>query len=108
MKSTFKVLLILLTVVVISIVANRLEQSPLPHPISRTPPTHQQKQQKQVSVGSHVRIRPISGGKRERHNPDLHQCIERNSRLAQLVGGYKRLAELSLAEAASSSSEDSR
>jgi hypothetical protein len=58
------------------------------------------KQPKKVYFQSFVQVANAGGSKSDRFNPDLRECVQRNARLAAAVGGAKKLAEISLHEAA--------
>jgi hypothetical protein len=62
---------------------------------------------KHVKFGSNVKIANAGGYKKDRYNPDLRSCVQRNAELALLVGGAKKLAEMTLQEAEESSSSSS-
>jgi hypothetical protein len=63
---------------------------------------------KHVKFGSNVKIANAGGYKKDRYNPDLRSCVQRNAELALRVGGAKKLAEMTLQEAEESSSSSSR
>lgn len=58
---------------------------------------------KQVRFRPTVTVASAGGVKSDRFNPDLRSGVARNANLAARVGGARRLAQLSLLEAASSS-----
>lgn len=62
---------------------------------------------KHVKFGSNVKIANAGGYKKDRYNPDLRNCVQRNAELALRVGGAKKLAEMTLQEAEESSSSSS-
>lgn len=60
------------------------------------PPTSKKK----VRFDTNVRINRINGDKTERYNPDLRDCVKRNTMQAMSVGGMKALAEKELSSIA--------
>lgn len=51
---------------------------------------------KSVRFNTHVSIKRITGDKSERYNPDLKDCVKRNTLQAMSVGGMKALAQRDL------------
>lgn len=51
---------------------------------------------KKVTFNPIVQVASAGGTKSDRHNPDLRDCVSRNSSLARSVGGAKRLVEIDL------------
>ena len=68
------------------------------------PKQSQQKKKKQVRFQNVVRVVSAGGQKADRYNPTFRPGVTRNSHLARNVGGARRLAQLSLLEAAAASS----
>lgn len=99
LASAGKIILILVLVAVFVVVANKVADVAEARNGVTKHAAAAAKKHKKVTFGSHVQVRNISGGRDERYNPDLQACVRRNSALAQSVGGYKKLAQLSLAEA---------
>lgn len=61
--------------------------------ISPTPKKHVSKK---VRFSPNVEVVAISGRKSDRFNPDLHDCVRRNTQEAMRVGGAKILAKMDL------------
>ena len=59
-------------------------------------PRLKDQEQKKVRFFPTVNVSDAGGCKADRFNPDLRQCVARNSRLASQVGGARKLAYLSL------------
>lgn len=57
--------------------------------------------EKRVSFNPTVEVAMCHGTKSDRFNPDLHDCVRRNTIKARQFGGAKRLAEFDLASALS-------
>lgn len=56
---------------------------------------------KKVSFSDVVQVEIAGGTKRDRFNPELRETVMRNSQMARVVGGGKRLAQRDYAVAAS-------
>jgi hypothetical protein len=54
------------------------------------------KAKKKVTFNSLVSVKHINGDKSERYNPDLKDCVKRNTMQAMSAGGMKALAQLDL------------
>ena len=54
------------------------------------------KRKKSVRFNSTVEVKKIKNDKAERFNPDLRDCVKRNTMKAMSVGGMKALAEIEL------------
>lgn len=54
------------------------------------------KAKKKVTFNSLVSVKRINGDKSERYNPDLKDCVKRNTMQAMSAGGMKALAQLDL------------
>lgn len=85
-----------------------------PHQHQRAPPQYikqlmnQRRQiKKQVRFRPTVRVTSAGGRKTDRFNPEFRPTVARNTNLAARVGGARKLAHLSLLEAASASSTSS-
>ncbi len=55
-----------------------------------------EKIRKRVTFNPIIQVASAGGRKSDRHNPDLRDCVSRNSSLARSVGGAKRLVEIDL------------
>ena len=110
-KYTLKIVFILGLILVLWLIVERWLGDDLRPEIATT--TIKGANQQRLRVHSkHVRFRPTvnvvpaGGSKSDRYNPALRPGVARNSSLAARVGGGRRLAQLSLLEAASSTSSE--